>query len=141
MSHFTTITTQVRDVEVPRTAVEELGLELLENASARGYATNQIKGELVIRLKGPYDVALNKNPDGSYGLTTDWWLGHVEREMGAGFGRLLQLYGVHKTMIEARKRGHFVRRQAHQKNAAAKCRLRADSPVKEASEKCAGREA
>jgi len=111
MSHFTTISTQIRDVEALRLAVSELGLSLLHNAMARGYSSNRIPGNYVIQLKGPYDIALNTNGDGSYGLTTDWWGGHVEREVGANFGRLLQLYGVHKTTIEARKRGHFARRQ------------------------------
>ncbi|MES2571190.1 MAG: DUF1257 domain-containing protein, partial [Verrucomicrobiota bacterium] len=49
--------------------------------------------------------------DGSYGLTTDWWNGHVAHEIGDNFGRLLQLYGVHKTIAEARKRGHLVQRK------------------------------
>ena len=114
MSHFTTIHTQVRDIAALQAAVTELGLELLENTSARGYADNQLKGDYVIRLKGPYDVALNRNEDGSYGLTTDWWNGHAEQEVGAKFGRLLQLYGVHKTVSEARKRGHYVQRKAQQ---------------------------
>ena len=112
MSHFTTIQTQVRDLDALRQALGELGLALLEKATARGYGNNTLKGDYVIRLKGPYDIALNKTPDGSYGLTTDWWDGHVEKEVGAGFGRLLQLYGIHKTMIEARKRGHLVQRKA-----------------------------
>ncbi len=112
MSHFTTIQTQVRDLDALRSALGELGVTLLENTKARGYAGNQLKGDYVIRLKGPYDIALNKNPDGSYGLTTDWWDGHVEKEVGSKFGRLLQLYGIHKTTIEARKRGHFVQRKA-----------------------------
>ena len=112
MSHFTTIQTQLRDLDALRAALGELGVTLHENTNARGYASNQLKGDYVIRLKGPYDIALNKNPDGSYGLTTDWWDGHVEREVGSKFGRLLQLYGIHKTTIEARKRGHFVQRKA-----------------------------
>ncbi len=112
MSHFTTIQTQVRDIDALRSALGELGVTLLEKTSARGYAGNQLKGDYVIRLKGPYDIALNQTPDGSYGLTTDWWDGHVEKEVGAKFGRLLQLYGIHKTTIEARKRGHFVQRKA-----------------------------
>lgn len=114
MSHFTTIQTQLRDLDALRSALGELGVALLANTTARGYAANQIKGDYVIRLKGPYDIALNKNPDGSYGLTTDWWDGHVEKEVGAKFGRLLQLYGVHKTMMEARKRGHTVQRKSQQ---------------------------
>ena len=112
MSHFTTIQTQVRDLDALRAALGELGVTLLEKTNARGYAGNTLKGDYVIRLKGPYDIALNKTPDGSYGLTTDWWDGHVEREVGSKFGRLLQLYGIHKTTIEARKRGHMVQRKA-----------------------------
>ncbi|MEI8351396.1 MAG: DUF1257 domain-containing protein [bacterium] len=111
MSHFTTIETQVRDIPALREACRELGVELLENAIARGYAANTHKGDLVIRLKGPYDVALNRQPDGSYGLTTDWWGGHVERELGTGFGKLLQLYGVYRAQQEARRKGYTTRRQ------------------------------
>ncbi len=112
MSHFTTIQTQVRDLDALRAALGELGVTLLANTDARGYANNKLKGDFVIRLKGPYDIALNKVPGGSYGLTTDWWDGHVEKEVGSQFGRLLQLYGVHKTMIESRKKGHMVQRKA-----------------------------
>ena len=43
--------------------------------------------------------------DGTYGLTTDWWNDHVAREVGTDYGRLLQSYGVQKTMREARRRG------------------------------------
>lgn len=117
MSHFTTIHTQIRDITALQAAVQELGLELLENTAARGYSSNQIQGDYVIRLKGPYDVALNRNQDGSFGLTTDWWAGHVEKEVGTNFGRLLQLYGVHKTIMEARKRRQFVQRKAQKDGA------------------------
>ena len=111
MSHFTTIETQVRDIGALREACRELGGELLENAIARGYAANTHKGDLVIRLKGPYDVALNRQQDGRYGLTCDWWDGHVERELGPGYGKLLQLYGLSRAQAEARRKGYTTRRQ------------------------------
>lgn len=111
MSHFTTIQTQIRDLGALRAACAELGVELNENAIARGYGSNTHKGELVIKLKGPYDIAVNRQPDGTYGFTCDWWDGHVEREVGAGYGRILQLYGVHKAMAEARRKGFTTRRQ------------------------------
>ena len=110
MSHFTEIQTQIKDMEALREACRELGLSLLENAEARGYGSARQRGELVIRLKGPYDVALHRQHDGSYGLSTDWWDGHVEKEVGTNYGRLLQLYAVHKTAREARKRGLYVQR-------------------------------
>ncbi len=110
MSHFTTIKTQIKDNEALRSACREMGLALLQNADARGYYENKIKGDYVIQLKGPYDIAVNRQPDGSFGLTADLWNGHVEKEVGQGYGKLLQLYGVHKAMREARKRGHMVNR-------------------------------
>ncbi len=119
MSHFTTIKTQIKDVEALRSAVNELGLQLLANTEARGYISNKTKGDFVIRLKGPYDVALNQQPDGTFGLTTDWWDGHVEKEVGSNFGRLLQLYGVHKATVEAKKKGYSVLRR-HQPNGSIK---------------------
>ena len=114
MSHFTTINTQIKDIEALRSACTELGLSLLQKANARGYVSNTSKGEFVIRLKGPYDIALNKQKDGSYGITSDLWAGHVEKEVGTKYGRLLQLYAVHKATREARKKGHFVTRSAKQ---------------------------
>ena len=128
MSHFTTIQTQIRDVAALEAACTELGVELLHNAEARGYSGQTRHGELVIRLKGPYDIAANRNPEGSdenshqqnektnvaYELATDWWDGHVEKEVGANYGRLLQFYGVHKTIGEASKRRLRVsRKQQH----------------------------
>src|SRR6266849_4313214 len=117
MSHFTTIKTQIKDIEALRSACNEIGLALLQNVEARGYNENKIKGEFVVRLKGPYDIALNKQPDGSFGLTADLWQGHVENEVGQNYGRLLQLYGVHKAIREARKKGHLVTRFLQQNGA------------------------
>ena len=107
MSHFTTIQTQVRDLDALHDACVELGLKFLPNSNCRGYAGVTRQAPHVIKLKGPYDIAVEPAPenDGSYSLTTDLWDGHVAKEVGVGFGRLLQSYGVHKTIREARSRG------------------------------------
>jgi len=114
MSHFTEITTQIKDIEALRLACQELGLNLLQSAEARGYYDNKTKGDYVIQLKGPYDIALNKQADGTFGITSDLWNGHVEKEVGQGYGKLLQLYGVHKATMEARKKGLSVLRRQKQ---------------------------
>jgi len=113
MSHFTTIQTQIRDVAALEDACAELGVELLRNAEARGYATQTRHGDLVIQLRGPYDIAaIRSETHDAYELTTDWWGGHVEKEVGPDYGRLIQLYGVHKTIREAqKKRLRVTRRQ------------------------------
>lgn len=116
MSHFTTIQTQVRDLNALRDACSELGLNMLPNTKCRGYAGMSRLAPHVIQLKGPYDIAVDpsKENDGTYGLTTDWWDGHVAKEVGVGYGRLLQAYGVNKTMHEARTRGLRVSRKQEQ---------------------------
>lgn len=111
MSHFTSIHTQIKDVAALRDACQEMGLQLLEREQARGYGGVLRPGEYVIRLKGPYDIALNRQADGTYDLTTDWWNGHVQQEVGPNFGRLVQQYGVHKTIREAHRKGYSVTRQ------------------------------
>jgi hypothetical protein len=108
MSHFTDIETRIRDIPALRRACAELGFELLDDAEARGYSRNRVRGRHVVRLKGPYDIAVNPGPDGGFALTADWWGGHVEREVGKGCGRLLQAYGVAKTRAEAVRRGYRV---------------------------------
>jgi hypothetical protein len=111
MSHFTTIHTQIRDIAALEAACKELHLPLRQNAEARGYGAQTRRGDFVIQLKGPYDIAVNRQPDGTYGLTTDWWQGYVEKEVGSNFGKLLQLYGVYKATAEARRKGFSVLRQ------------------------------
>ena len=71
MSHFTEIKTQIKDIEALRSACQELGLTLLQNAEARGYCENKTKGDYVVQLQGPYDIALNKQLHGTFGLTAD----------------------------------------------------------------------
>ena len=52
MSHFTTIQTQIKDLDALRTTCREMGFDLLTSVEARGIGT-QLRGEHVIRLKGP----------------------------------------------------------------------------------------
>ena len=111
MSHFTTIETQVRDLDALREACEDLGLQLLSGVTCRGYAGAARKAAHVIRLKGPYDIAVDPGPHNTYDLTCDWWDDHVEKETGIQHGRLLQAYGVRKTLREAKQRGLRVNRR------------------------------
>ena len=116
MSHFTTIQTQIRDIDALVCACVELGLKLQPDFHCRGYAGVTRRAPYVIQLKGPYDIAVEpaKENDGTYGLTTDWWDGLVAKEVGTGYGLLLQSYGIHKTMREAHNRGLRVFRKQEQ---------------------------
>ena len=116
MSHFVTIKTHIKDIEALHGACAELGVDLVPNAHARGYGNTKERGDYVIRLRGPFDIAVHKEQDSTYRLSTDWWDGHVEREVGKDYGRLLQLYGVHKATREAHRKGLRVQRASLQNN-------------------------
>lgn len=107
MSHFTCVSAEIRDLEALRAAVARCGGEIMENAECRYYYGTQRK-EVVIRLPGKYDAALEKQADGSYRLAADWYGGHVAQYLGENGGKLLQLYAAEKAKLEARRRGFSV---------------------------------
>src|ERR1051325_2109273 len=112
MSHFTSIQTQIKDIDALFSACQEMDLVLLRDGEVRGFGTQKQKAAYVIQLKGPFDIALHPENDATFRLSTDWWEGHVEKEVGKHCGRLLQLYAVHKATKEARKQGLTVLRRA-----------------------------
>lgn len=111
MSHFTEMKTSIRDIEALQKAVDAMGLELIKDGTARGYSNNTLKADYVIRLKGPYDIALSKQEDGTYDLIADWFNGHVEKEVGKKAGILLQNYAVAVTINVAKERGLHIEPQ------------------------------
>lgn len=102
MSHFSKIKAKITDEEALRAATTKMGLNLIRNGNARYYSGTQ-HADLVIKLRGRYDVALNRNADG-YEMQADLYSGNVEKEIGPNAGLLMQRYAAEKTRIEAFKR-------------------------------------
>lgn len=130
MSHTTSIKAiKIQSITALQSAIEELkqsglAISMVAGATPRAYFSNQQgmgKADYVIQLGScPYDVGLYKTDDG-YEARTDFWMGHVEKVLGATprnkdnaeqakMGRLFQMYGVHATMEQCRRNGQSVRR-------------------------------
>ena len=92
MSHFTSITTEIRDLETCKEALRNMGLELQEEGRCRFFFGEEVK-ENVVELPGRYDMALEKQSNGSYSITADFYEGDVERTIGQRGSRLLREYG------------------------------------------------
>jgi hypothetical protein len=107
MSHFTTVNAEIKDLEAMRAAVARMGFELKENVECRYFSGSPVK-ELVIKLPGKYDAALEKQKDGTFRLSADFWGGHVAEYIGEEGKKLMQAYAAEKAKIEARKRGFSV---------------------------------
>ena len=112
MSHFTTIKVEFKDQAALEAACKELCLPIAANQVARGYNGKTMKADYCIKCPGPYDIAVTKNKDGTLGLSTDWYQGHVAKLVGTDYCKLKQLYGIHRATNSARAKGYSVRRIA-----------------------------
>jgi hypothetical protein len=135
MSHIVSIATEIKDIEAVKRACAELGLVFKENqTTCKFWHAQQHTCTHAIELpKGslPYamELGLVRQASGSYSLVGDELLrlgaedeayhekgwpkrlvGTDTNPLGTNFNKLLQLYGVAKATIEAKKRGYLVTR-------------------------------
>ena len=92
MSHFTSLTTEIRDLEACKKALKNMGLELQEYGKCRYYFGTE-EMENVVKLPTEYDMALEDNRDGSYSIHADFYGGYVEGVIGRNGSTLLREYG------------------------------------------------
>lgn len=135
MSHTASVKSiKIQSITALRSAIAELAtqgiqISLIENAVPRAYFPDQSGMGLapyVVKLaNSPYDIGLYQDEKGGYEARTDFFAGHIEKQLGAKatseesaeqarMGKLFQMYGVHATMEAARKKGHMVRRISKQ---------------------------
>ncbi|WP_172674120.1 DUF1257 domain-containing protein [Syntrophomonas palmitatica] len=60
-------------------AATKLGYQCRHRAKCRGYNGQTQQCDLVVVLPGGYDLGLNKQPDGSYGLVADFWSDYISK--------------------------------------------------------------
>ena len=60
MSHFTTIDIEIKDIEALKAACAEMALAVVDNTEARGWGSARARADHVIKLQGPYDIAVNR---------------------------------------------------------------------------------
>jgi hypothetical protein len=135
MSHVVAIKTELKDLEAVKLACEEMGLTFKENQKSirwfgqwvNDYSAADAAYKLGIDTKdygkcdhaisvpgSNYDVGLLHNAEtGGYKIYFDFYGTNgkqIQKAIGVGGERLLQLYGVHKATIEAQKCGYLVTR-------------------------------
>lgn len=107
MSHFTNVRTEIRDMEALENALSSMHLNMEHNAKCRYYYGTTIK-ENVAHLPGPYDVAFEKDVNGAYNISADFYGGHVAKTIGANGAILIGRYTMEKLKKEAKKLGFKV---------------------------------
>ena len=79
MSHFTTIKIQMKDGQLLKQVLEELGYQVEYNARVRGYQNNTTAAEYVIRQANGYDLGFRRNGE-NYELVADFWGANIKKE-------------------------------------------------------------
>ena len=104
MSHFTKISTEIRDLAALKKAAESMGFHMIPGASCR-YYFGEKEMDHVIRLPGKYDLGVKSETEGRYSLQADFWAGHVTKYVGPNASLLMQKYSLEKIRCEAEKMG------------------------------------
>jgi len=103
MSHFTRVQTKLRNIETVKRAVEDLGYDVVEGGKVRGYGNDRANADLVIRLKGGYDVGFTQNKDGEVMMVADLWGLKIDRT--SFLGQITQRYAYHTVVEQAASQG------------------------------------
>jgi len=109
MSHFTTVSTQIKDLSLLNASAKALGLKKVERTVVNGYIGQKTEAEHVWQVSENYDFGVIKNANGTYDLIADWW--------GCGLTtpnldkKIIQEYSVQSILRRAKLMGHSAVRE------------------------------
>jgi len=74
MSHFTTVSVQIKDGVALRKCLEKMGYPILDMKTVRGYNGIQESVDFAIKpSENSYLIGFRKNAAGEYDVVADWW--------------------------------------------------------------------
>lgn len=73
MSHFTEVATKITNKELLLVSLKQLGYDVEEKASIKGYRGQQSPVDIAVRMKQGYDVGFVLGADGTYSFIADWF--------------------------------------------------------------------
>lgn len=114
MSHFTSVKTQIMDLDSLQLALGELDYRVIHEARIRGWENQQRKAQMVASfpdLLCEYDIGFVRNEQSqTYDMVADWWA--IEERTGQRqvdlAQQIVQRYAYQKVMKEVKARGFMV---------------------------------
>ena len=97
MSHFTTIKIQIKNGDILKEILQELGYQVECNTNVRGYQGNKTQAEYVIRQQNGYDLGFRLRGD-SYEIVSDFWGARINQKEFVN--NISQKYA-HKTLMNS----------------------------------------
>ena len=104
MSHFTTIKTKCTDQDLLVKSIQQIGyVAKIGKFNCRGYQGNKTTVDILISLKGGYDIGFVYK-DNNYEMVADWW-GINEIDETEFVQSLNQQYSIFSTTQELQNKG------------------------------------
>ncbi|HWR44700.1 DUF1257 domain-containing protein [Sporomusa sp.] len=115
MSHFTQVATKITNKELLLSCLKELGYEVEEKMSIRGYRGQETPVDIAVRMRQGYDVGFTLGPDGTYSFVADWFgvQGVTEQQFTA---KVQQHYALATVMEQVNRQGFNVVEQQQDAN-------------------------
>lgn len=117
MSHFTSVKTQIMDINCLELALKELDYRVIHQARIRGWENQQRKADLVASfpdLLCEYDIGFIENAQtGHYDMVADWWAisERVGQDQDEVTQAIMQRYAYQKVLKEVKAQGFMVAEQ------------------------------
>lgn len=106
MSHFTTVQTQIKDINILDSVMKLFNCNLSESKTVNGYHQQKTSVDVAWEISGKnYDIGAVKQPDGTYTLVADWMM------TGMDSNKILQQYSVKNVLRRAKLLGHQVKQE------------------------------
>lgn len=114
MSHFTRIRTQLRNIATVQRALEDMGYNVEEKQTVRGYRGSQINADLVVRMDGGFDIGFTQQAEDEVAMVADFWGLKLDKE--TFLKQLTQRYAYHTVMEQAQAEGFQVVTEENQQD-------------------------
>lgn len=111
MSHMSVVGIVIHDISSLERACRVLGLTLRRDRKEATYYNHKKKRCFaVVEVPGTaFEVAVQKNPDGTYSLEADFYGQEgkiLEKICGKNLGKILQIYAIERAKVRARQQGY-----------------------------------
>ncbi len=114
MSHFTRIQTKLRDIDLVKEALKDLGYAVRENTDVRGYSRwEQAHADVVIEAEDGQDIGFRREGE-RVEMIADFWNRQLNRE--EFLQRVTQRYAYRMVIQQAEEQGFQVVKEEQQKD-------------------------
>lgn len=105
MSHFTTIKVQIKQGEILRECLQDLGYRVEENTTVRGFQKQTTQADYVIRQQNGYDLGFRRTGE-TYELVADFWGAQINQQQF--ISSITQKYAYKTLMASVEEQGFNV---------------------------------